>query len=242
MAPRHPQRARHVAPPRRRRHHADVATFVAGQLLDCVAPSNFVLTNPVVQQASIARGGMNLVNGTGRALAGAWRSAAGDADQPGYRPGVEVACTPDQVVLRNRFIELIRHDPATPQVHAAPLLVVPAWIMKHYILDLSPHNSLVRYLVGHGHSVYYIDPDRWQREAPLHEGSWWPACEAWLAQRAGPWDPGARSGSRTGAGAGELCDGTLGHARAGRRNRPDSTRPAPPGRPACGYRSCRRCS
>jgi polyhydroxyalkanoate synthase len=138
------------------RHHADVATFVARQLLDCVAPSNFVLTNPVVQGATLERGGMNLVAGAWRAAGDAWRAASGHAALPTYRPGVEVACTPGTVVLRNRLAELLRYDPATPEVHAKPLLIVPAWIMKYYILDLSPHNSLVRYLVGSGHTVYVI--------------------------------------------------------------------------------------
>jgi polyhydroxyalkanoate synthase len=138
------------------RHHADVATFVARQLLDGVAPSNFVLTNPVVQQATLARGGMNLVAGAWRALGDNWRAASGAGPQPVFRPGHEVAVTPGKVVLRNRLIELLRYDPATPQVHEKPLLIVPAWIMKYYILDLQPQNSLVRYLVEHGHSVYII--------------------------------------------------------------------------------------
>jgi polyhydroxyalkanoate synthase len=137
-------------------HNADVTTFVARQLLDSVAPSNFVLTNPVVLQATCERGGMNLVGGMARAASDAWRAASGTAAAPTLRPGHEVAATPGQVVLRNSLVELLRYDPVTPQVHAVPLLIVPAWIMKYYILDLSPHNSLVRYLVERGHTVYAI--------------------------------------------------------------------------------------
>jgi polyhydroxyalkanoate synthase len=137
-------------------HHADVVTFVARQLLDCAAPSNFVATNPVVLRTTCERGGMNLVAGSARAANDAWRAAAGEAPAPVFRPGREVAVTPGKVVLRNRLMELLRYAPGTPQVHAAPLLIVPAWIMKYYILDLSPHNSLVRYLVGQGHTVYVI--------------------------------------------------------------------------------------
>jgi len=137
-------------------HHADVVTFVARQLLDSVAPSNFVATNPVVLQATCERGGMNLVSGAMRAMLDAGRAASGPAAAPGLLPGRDVAATTGEVVLRNGLIELLRYDPVTPTVHAVPLLIVPAWIMKYYILDLSPHNSLVRYLVGQGHTVYLI--------------------------------------------------------------------------------------
>lgn len=137
-------------------HHADVVTFVARQLLDCAAPSNFVMTNPVVLQTTVERAGMNLATGSMRAARDAWRAATGAAATPSFRPGREVAVTPGRVVLRNRLIELLRYDPAGPRVHAVPLLIVPAWIMKYYILDLSPGNSLVRYLVEHGHTVYAI--------------------------------------------------------------------------------------
>lgn len=143
-------------------HHADVVTFVARQLLDCMAPSNFVSTNPVVLEATCERGGMNLVRGAIRGARDAWRAAAG-AVEPSLKPGRDVAVTGGEVVLRNRLMELLRYDPVTPALHAAPLLIVPAWIMKYYILDLSPANSLVRYLVEHGHSVYVIS---WKNPGP----------------------------------------------------------------------------
>ena len=137
-------------------HHADVVTFVARQMLDCVAPSNFVTTNPVVQRAVLASGGMNLVNGAMRAWRDAQGLLAGKPRVVNYRPGHEVAVTPGKVVMQNRLIELLRYDPVGPAVHEVPLLIVPAWIMKFYILDLSPHNSLVRYLVERGHTVYMV--------------------------------------------------------------------------------------
>ena len=137
-------------------HHSDVVTFMARQLLDGVAPSNFIATNPVAQQVTLASGGQNLLHGLLRAGTDLRRALAGTSAPVSHLPGRDVAITPGKVVLENHLIELLRYDPITPQVHAVPLLIVPAWIMKYYILDLSPHNSLVRYLVEHGHTVYMI--------------------------------------------------------------------------------------
>jgi polyhydroxyalkanoate synthase len=136
----------------------DIMNFATRQLLDVVSPANFLFTNPEVLNATVNERGANLLRGwanwrddwqrlaTGRKAAGLER----------FEPGRNVAMTPGKVVYRNRLMELIQYAPATPQVHAEPLLVVPAWIMKYYILDLSPENSLVRYLVGHGHTVFMI--------------------------------------------------------------------------------------
>ncbi|OON63297.1 poly-beta-hydroxybutyrate polymerase [Massilia sp. KIM] len=153
-------------------HHADVVTFVARQLLDCVAPSNFVSTNPVVLHACFESGGMNLLNGFLRAARDTREALSGQRRPPTYRPGREVAVTPGKVVMSNGLIELLRYDPVTPTVHAVPLLIVPAWIMKYYILDLSPHNSLVRYLVEHGHTVYMVswkNPQAGDRELSMED-------------------------------------------------------------------------
>jgi polyhydroxyalkanoate synthase len=139
-------------------HHEDVVTFTVRQLLDMVAPSNFIPTNPVLLRHTLQTGGANVAQGAGQLFAdwlhylGGQRPAASEL----FRPGREVAVTPGRVVLRNRLIELIQYEPATPRVHALPVLIVPAWIMKYYILDLSPENSLVRYLVGQGHTVFMI--------------------------------------------------------------------------------------
>ncbi|WP_296949523.1 alpha/beta hydrolase [uncultured Massilia sp.] len=137
-------------------HHTDVVTFVARQLLDSVAPSNFIAANPVVLQATLVSGGRNLFNGMLRAAADLRNGLTGTGPAVACRPGRDVAVTPGKVVMANRLMELLRYDAATPSVHETPLLIVPAWIMKYYILDLSPQNSLVRYLVEHGHTVYIL--------------------------------------------------------------------------------------
>jgi polyhydroxyalkanoate synthase len=140
------------------KHHEQVVSFVARQLLDLVSPVNFIATNPEVTAATIRENGANLVRGAINLAEDLERRIGGQPPEGSelFRPGVEVAVTAGEVVFRNHLIELIQYAPATPSVHAAPLLIVPAWIMKYYILDLSPHNSLVRYLVEHGHTVFMI--------------------------------------------------------------------------------------
>ncbi|RDJ99751.1 PHA/PHB synthase family protein [Paraburkholderia lacunae] len=140
------------------RHHEDVAAFVARQLLDTVAPTNFPLTNPEVIQRTAATRGLSLAQGARNAFEDANRAACGKppAGMEQFKVGVNLAVTPGKVVFRNRLIELIQYSPASEAVLAEPVLIVPAWIMKYYILDLSPHNSLIRYLVEHGHTVFCI--------------------------------------------------------------------------------------
>jgi polyhydroxyalkanoate synthase subunit PhaC len=139
-------------------HHEDVLSFVTRQMLDTVAPSNLPWTNPEVVSRTLGQGGMNLWRGALFFMLDAMRRAAGEPPEGSedFVVGRDLACTKGKVVLRNRLIELIQYSPATPSVHAEPILIVPAWIMKYYILDLSPHNSLVRWLVEHGHTVFCI--------------------------------------------------------------------------------------
>ncbi|RDU99337.1 PHA/PHB synthase family protein [Trinickia dinghuensis] len=139
-------------------HHEAVVSFAARQWLDVFSPGNFPPTNPEVIQRTAATFGANLVLGTWNALDDAWRVANGQppAGTQRFKPGVDVAVTPGNVVFRNHLIELIQYRPSTARVAAEPILIVPAWIMKYYILDLSPHNSLVRYLVGQGYTVFCI--------------------------------------------------------------------------------------
>ncbi|MBX3621989.1 MAG: polyhydroxyalkanoic acid synthase [Rhizobacter sp.] len=156
------------------RHHEDVVEFVARQWLDMCSPSNFVLGNPQVLDETVTSGGRNLATG----LANWWRDAmavASDSPPPGaehFRPGEAVALTPGKVVFRNRLIELIRYDPQTPTVYPEPVMIVPSWIMKYYILDLSPANSMVKYLVDQGHTVFMVswkNPDGHDRDLGMDD-------------------------------------------------------------------------
>jgi polyhydroxyalkanoate synthase len=140
------------------RHHEAVVSFVARQVLDVAAPSNWILSNPEVLAETARQGGGNLLRGWLN-LAEDWERAAGGRKPFGteaFKVGETVAATPGKVVYRNRLIELIQYAPTTQRVRAAPILIVPAWIMKYYILDLSPGNSLVKYLVDSGHTVFMV--------------------------------------------------------------------------------------
>ena len=139
-------------------HHEQVIAFMTRQLLDAVSPGNFIATNPEVLDATLRERGQNLVRGTMNFWADWGREFCGEPPigAEAFRPGQTVAVTKGKVVYRNRLIELIQYAPATSEVQAEPVLIVPAWIMKYYILDLSPGNSLVKYLVDHGHTVFMV--------------------------------------------------------------------------------------
>lgn len=147
------------------RHHEDVVSFVTRQILDIFAPSNFILTNPEILRKTIESRGNNLWKGWLNMLEDWERSVIGKkpVGTEEFEVGKDVAVTPGKVVLRNRLIELIQYGPATAKVYPEPVLIVPAWIMKYYILDLSPHNSLVKYLVDKGHTVFMVS---WKNPGP----------------------------------------------------------------------------
>jgi polyhydroxyalkanoate synthase len=137
---------------------ADRVRFMARQALDTVSPSNFPMLNPEIIAASVASGGRNLTEGAAH-FAHDMVKTITQTHEPapeGFRVGVDLACTPGTVVFRNDLFELIQYAPQTETVQAEAVLIVPAWIMKYYILDLSPHNSMVRYLVGQGFTVFMI--------------------------------------------------------------------------------------
>jgi polyhydroxyalkanoate synthase len=140
------------------RHHEEVTAFAARQWLDMLSPSNYPWLNPEVLRVTAASGGANLLAGGANLLRDTMALAAGGKARglEGFRPGQAVATTPGQVVHRNRLMELLQYAPATARVRKEPVLVVPSWIMKYYILDLTPPMSLVKYLVDQGHTVFVV--------------------------------------------------------------------------------------
>jgi polyhydroxyalkanoate synthase len=145
--------------------HEDRAQFAVRQMLDVIAPANFPLTNPQVLDATWRTGGTNFLHGAQNLIEDTRRRLVGEppVGAENYRPGEAVAVTPGKVVYRNRLIELIQYAPTTDRVHPEPVFIVPAWIMKYYILDLSPDNSLIRWLRDQGHTVYCLS---WRNPGP----------------------------------------------------------------------------
>ncbi|MGQ3049091.1 MAG: PHA/PHB synthase family protein [Niveispirillum sp.] len=140
--------------------------FYTRQFVDAMAPSNFVLTNPEVLRATIESGGENLVKGLENLLGdlerGKGQLAISMTDYKKFEVGKNIAATPGQVVYQNELMQLIQYNPTTEQQHKRPLLIVPPWINKFYILDLRPANSLVKWLCDQGHTVFivsWVNPD-----------------------------------------------------------------------------------
>ncbi len=139
-------------------HHEDVVAFMARQWLDMFSPSNGITTNPQVIAKTLLTGGTNLANG----FTHWWQDVVtllNDGRPRGverFCAGRDVAVTPGRVVMRNHLIEVIEYRSTTAHVDAEPVLIVPSWIMKYYILDLEPANSMVKYLVDQGHRVFMV--------------------------------------------------------------------------------------
>lgn len=145
--------------------------FYTRQWLDAVSPTNFWLTNPEVLRKTAETGGENFILGLQNMLAdleaGQGQLRIAMTDTTAYKLGENVATTPGQVVFQNDLIQLIQYTPTTAQVNKTPLLIIPPWINKYYILDLRPDNSFVRYALDAGHTVFmvsWVNPNESHRE------------------------------------------------------------------------------
>ncbi|GAB2188476.1 alpha/beta fold hydrolase [Sessilibacter sp. MAH1] len=156
------------------KHHEKMVQFGARQLLDTLSPSNNLMTNPEVLQKTFNEGGANLIRGYVNFINDLQRQINGEKPQgsEAFEVGKNLAVTPGKVVYRNELIELLQYTPTTKHVKKEPLLIVPAWIMKYYILDLSQTNSLVKYLVDQGFTVFSIswkNPTSEDRELSMED-------------------------------------------------------------------------
>jgi polyhydroxyalkanoate synthase len=149
-----------------------MAAFIARQLLDMMSPSNIPFLNPEVISVTQRTHGENLRRGLKYFLQDLVEATDGLADELPLKPGKDVAITPGSVVFRNELIELVQYSPATKTVHPEPVLIIPAWIMKYYILDLSPHDSMIKFLVEQGFTVFcisWLNPGPELRETHLDD-------------------------------------------------------------------------
>ncbi len=140
--------------------------FYTRQFVDAMAPTNFVLTNPTVLQATLDSGGDNLVKGLQNMLAdlerGRGQLQIKMTDLKAFTPGENIAVTPGKVVFQNDLLQLIHYAPSTPTVHQRPFLFVSPWINKFYIMDMRPKNSMVKWMVDQGFTVFmtsWVNPD-----------------------------------------------------------------------------------
>ncbi|HVR15972.1 MAG TPA: hypothetical protein VMS25_06375 [Candidatus Limnocylindrales bacterium] len=140
--------------------------FYTRQFVDALSPSNFVTTNPEVLTATLQSGGQNLLRGLENLLAdlerGNGRLAITMTDLKAFRLGENIATTPGKIVYQNELMQLIQYTQSTRGVRRRPLLIVPPWINKFYVLDLQPKNSFIKWAVDQGHTVFaisWVNPD-----------------------------------------------------------------------------------
>ncbi|MBM3951893.1 MAG: class I poly(R)-hydroxyalkanoic acid synthase [Rhodospirillales bacterium] len=148
------------------RRTAKKIDFYTRQFVEALSPTNFVMTNPEVLRATMESGGDNLLRGLTNLLAdlerGKGRLAIRMTDMDAFEVGKNIAVSPGKVVFRNDLMELIQYQPSTAKVRKAPLLIIPPWINKFYILDLRQENSFIKYAVDQGHTVFvisWVNPD-----------------------------------------------------------------------------------
>ncbi len=130
--------------------------FWAKQVADAMSPTNFPATNPEVIEETIRTGGQNLVRGMKHLIGDIQRGRVSQVPEGSFQVGKQLACTPGKVVFRNELIELLQYTPVTETVYSVPILAIAPWVNKYYVLDMSPGNSMIRYLVGSGFTVFAI--------------------------------------------------------------------------------------
>lgn len=158
------------------RNTARKVQFFTRQYVDMLAPTNFAVTNPDVLKATAESGGQNLLQGLNNMLKdldrGRGKLAISMTDYDAFKLGENVATTPGKVVFRNDLMELLQYEPATPQVDRTPLLIVPPWINKYYILDLRAKNSFIKWAVDRGLTVFvisWVNPDSSAAHKTFHD-------------------------------------------------------------------------
>jgi polyhydroxyalkanoate synthase len=147
-------------------HTRQKVDFYSRQFVDAMSPSNFLLTNPEVLRRTAETGGENLLRGLNNLLSdlerGRGKLTVRMTDLDAFKVGENIGVTPGKVIYQNELMQLIQYAPVTEQVLKRPLLIIPPWINKYYILDLRPNNSLVRWAVAQGHTVFmisWVNPD-----------------------------------------------------------------------------------
>ncbi len=137
-----------------------------------MAPVNYLLTNPAALKRAFETGGASLAEGTRNLLADLQEGRMSMTDANAFRPGENLAITPGKVVYRNELIELIQYEPTTDKVRETPVMFIPPWINRYYILDLQPKNSFVKYLVDEGFTVFMVswkNPDASMEETKFED-------------------------------------------------------------------------
>ncbi len=146
--------------------------FHLRQFVDATSPALLLATNPVALKRALETGGASIADGLRNLQRDLREGKLSMVDADAFAPGRNLAMSPGKVVLRNRLLELIQYSPSTPDVHAVPLLILPPWINKFYIMDMQPKNSLVRFLVGQGFTVFMVswrNPDSSMEELGIED-------------------------------------------------------------------------